>query len=67
LGGRPTAIIDLGWLKVKVDAEYQKRTATTQTNEPGDPPRAKDPVEKRINKGVGASVQLVLAPIVDSD
>ena len=29
-GGRPTIIFDVGWFKLRLGAEYQKRTATTQ-------------------------------------
>src|SRR5262249_11497615 len=65
LGGRPTAILDVGWLKLKVAGEYQQRTPTTQTIEPGMPPHKKDPVAKRTQKGVGASLQFVIQPVIE--
>jgi len=65
VGGRPTAIFDLGWLKFKVGGEYQQRTPTTQTVEPGLPPHKKDAVAKHTQKGVGASLQFVFDPIVE--
>ena len=37
LGGRPTIIFDVGWFKLRVGAEYQKITPTTQTVQPGTP------------------------------
>jgi len=64
-GARPTAILDFGSVKFKVGAEYQKRSPTTQTIEPGTPGRKKDAVAERDQKGVGASVQFVLDPIVE--
>jgi hypothetical protein len=62
LGVRPTVIVDVGWLKLKLGAEWQKRTNTTQDLDPGNPPKKKDPVPERLNKGVGAALQFVLAP-----
>jgi hypothetical protein len=62
LGVRPTAIVDVGWLKFKLGAEWQRRTNTTQDLDPGNPPKKKDPVPDRLNKGIGAAVQFVLAP-----
>jgi len=64
LGSRPTAILDIGWLKLKVGAEYEKRALTTQTVDPG-MPQKKDPVANRVRKGAGASLQLVFLPIVE--
>jgi hypothetical protein len=61
-GGRPTAILDLGWLKFKIGAEYQKRTPVTQTLDGG---QKKDPVEELVRKGAGASVQFVIDPGVE--
>jgi len=64
LGGRPTLIFDVGWFKFRIAGEYQKRTATTQTLDPG-AGQKKDPVPARFQKGVGASVQFVIAPILE--
>ncbi len=63
LGGRPTAIFDIGWLKFKMGAEYQQRTPVLQTLDASS--QKKDPVEKLVQKGVGASVQFVIDPIVE--
>jgi hypothetical protein len=65
VGGRPTAIVDVGWLKLKVGGELQQRTPTTQTIEPGTPPVKRDPAAKRIQKGVGASLQFVIDPVIE--
>lgn len=58
-GARPTAILDMGVVKFKVGAEYQKRTPITQTIDQGSGQK-KDPVDERVNKGFGAAVQFVL-------
>jgi hypothetical protein len=67
VGGRPVAILDVGWLKLKVGAEYQKGTAVLQTigGNPGQPQAKTDPVEKLTREGVGASLQFVIDPIVE--
>lgn len=67
VGGRPVAILDFGWLKFKVGAEYQKATAVTQTigGDPGQPQAKKDSVEELTREGVGASLQFVIEPIVE--
>jgi hypothetical protein len=67
VGGRPVAILDLGWLKFKVGAEYQKGTAVLQTigGNPGQPQAKQDPVESLTRKGVGASLQFIVDPIVE--
>jgi hypothetical protein len=65
LGLRPTVIFDADWIKVKVGAEYQKRTATTQTLSADIPRYKKDPVEERVDKGIGASLQFVVDPLVE--
>jgi hypothetical protein len=65
LGGRPVAIFDVGWFKLRVGAEYLRRTPTTQTIEPGTPGHKKDAVAKRVQKGAGASVQFVIDPILE--
>jgi hypothetical protein len=65
IGGRPTAVVDVGWLKLKVAGEYEQRTPTTQTVQPGTPPEKKDPVARRVQKGVGASLQFVVDPVIE--
>jgi hypothetical protein len=67
VGGRPVAILDLGWFKFKVGAEYQKGTAVFQTigGDPGQPQAKQDPVESLTREGVGASVQFIIDPIVE--
>jgi hypothetical protein len=65
LGGRPAAIFDVGWFKLRVGAEYLARTPTTQTIEPGTPGHKKDAVAKLVQKGVGGSVQFVIDPIIE--
>jgi len=62
IGGRPTIIFDLGWFKLRLGAEYQHRTATTQNVAPGTPPTKTDPVADRVQKGVGGSFQFVFDP-----
>jgi hypothetical protein len=68
LGGRPSAILDLGWLKLKAGAEYQSVTAQNQR-------MVSDKVTLvqskgtdhtgSTNKGLGAAVQLVFDPYVE--
>ena len=67
VGGRPVAILDLGWFKLKVGAEYQKGTAVFQTigGNPGQPQAKQDPVESLTREGVGASAQFIIDPIVE--
>jgi hypothetical protein len=67
VGGRPVAILDVGWFKLKVGAEYQKGTAVMQTigGDPGQPQAKKDPVENLTREGVGASMQFVIDPVVE--
>jgi hypothetical protein len=62
LGGRPTGIIDIGWFKLKIGGEYQKRTPVMQTLSAG---QKKDTVEELIQKGLGGSVQFVVDPIIE--
>ena len=64
-GGRPTAILDVGWLKVKVGAEFQKSVPITQSVQPGMPGMKLEAAAKRVQKGVGGSVQLVVNPFVE--
>jgi len=63
LGGRPTAIFDIGWFKLKVGGEYLKHTPVMQAV--GGDPVKKDPVEETVQKGYGASAQFVLNPTVE--
>jgi hypothetical protein len=63
LGGRPTAIFDIGWFKLKVGGEYLKRTPVMQAV--GGDPLKKDPVEGTTQKGLGASAQFVFDPTVE--
>jgi hypothetical protein len=68
LGGRPSAILDLGWLKLKAGAEYQSVTAQNQR-------MVSDKVTLvqskgtdhtgSTNKGLGAAVQFVFDPYVE--
>jgi len=63
LGARPALILDQGWLKVKVGAEYEKRTGATQSIDPNDPALGmQDSKLKRTRKGVGGTLQFVLDP-----
>jgi hypothetical protein len=66
-GARPTAILDLGWFKLKVGAEYEKATPVLQTigGNPGQPQAKTDSVEQLIREGVGGSMQFIIDPIVE--
>ena len=64
-GGRPTVIFDVGWFKLRLAAEYQKRTATTQGLDPGAGGQKRDPVPQRVQKGAGGSFQFVINPILE--
>jgi hypothetical protein len=66
-GGRPTAIFDIGWFKFKIAGEYQKRTPITRDADTlaDGTKTTKDPVENNIQKGIGASVQFVIDPIIE--
>lgn len=65
LGARPSAIFDLGWLKLKAGAEYEKMTLGT--------PQFYNStlaamVEKKfsvVKKGLGGSFQIVVDPVVE--
>lgn len=60
LGGRPAAVLDFGFLKIKGAAEYRKsRGQFTTTNSEG---RKVSSPEELIQRGAGGSVQLVLNP-----
>jgi len=66
-GARPTAILDLGWFKLKAGAEYEKATPVLQTigGNPGQPQAKTDSVEQLIREGVGGSMQFIFDPIVE--
>jgi hypothetical protein len=64
-GGRPTFILDAGWLRFKVGAEYQKRIPTNQAVVPGMPGTKGTAAAHRIQKGFGASLQFVIDPVVE--
>ena len=64
-GFRPTGIFDAGWLKFKLGLEYQKRTATTQVLSVEKPTYKKEQVEDRVDKGIGASLQFVVDPLIE--
>jgi hypothetical protein len=61
-GGRPSAILDLGWLKLKAGAEYQSLTASTQTSSNG---VWVDDKSGTTRKGVGGAFQFVFDPYVE--
>lgn len=64
-GGRPTAILDLGWLKVKVGAEFEKSVPITQSVQPGMPGMKLEAAAKLIRKGVGGSIQVIANELVE--
>jgi hypothetical protein len=68
-GGRPTLIFDIGYVKLKVGAEYQKRTEVNRlpkmSSDPAVPQSTQDSIEELVQKGVGGSLQVVLAPYVE--
>src|SRR5262249_5885116 len=54
-GGRPVAILDLGWLKFKVGTEYQhQRALHSNTNQ-----------TDITSKGVGGALQVVFRPHIE--
>jgi hypothetical protein len=57
LGVRPVAILDLGVVKVKAGAEYEKQTPRQQSS---------DRLDETIRSGVGGAVQFVLDPRVEA-
>lgn len=63
-GGRPSAILDLGWLKLKAGAEYQSVTASTQIQAPGSTAWVDDK-SGITRKGVGGAFQFVFDPYVE--
>ena len=60
LGARPALIYDQGWMKVKVGAEYEKRTGDTQNIDASE--GKQDSKLARTRKGVGGSIQFVILP-----
>jgi hypothetical protein len=56
MGVRPVAILDFGWVKLKVGAEYEKQTPRKQS------PNFQGKVE---NRGLGGSLQFVVDPYVE--
>ena len=64
-GYRAALIFDVGWFKLRIGAEHQDRTATTQTIQPGTPSQKVDAVAERVQKGVGGSLQFVLDPVIE--
>jgi hypothetical protein len=64
-GARPTLIFDIGWIKLKVGAEYHERTEVNETMGMGTPPSKKESVEELVQKGAGGSLQVVLDPYVE--
>ena len=68
IGGRPSAILDLGWLKFKAGAEYQSVTAQNQQviTDPNTGVQSKGTDDTgSTNKGLGAAVQFVFDPYVE--
>jgi hypothetical protein len=69
LGGRPSVILDLGWLKLKAGAEYDKKKFSTQqlvsSAQPGGFQTKQDQPYYRTRKGAGGSAQFVIDPIVE--
>jgi hypothetical protein len=68
LGGRPSAILDLGWLKLKAGAEYQSVTAQNQrmvTDKVTLVQSKGTDHTGTTNKGLGAAVQCVFDPYVE--
>jgi hypothetical protein len=69
LGARPSAILDLGWVKIKGGYEYEKRTHINAQYSNSDPSRG--PMGKATDKykwtseGYGGGVQFVLAPYAE--
>jgi hypothetical protein len=60
LGGRPALIFDQGWIKLKIGAEYEKRTGNASfITETGS---KQDSKAWRTRKGIGGAVQFVLDP-----
>lgn len=65
IGGRPAAILDLGWLKLKAAGEWEKRTLSDSLVVPGTDANG-NPIQtnadskfSQVEKGFGGSIQLV--------
>jgi hypothetical protein len=56
VGVRPVGILDLGWVKLKLGAEYEKQSPRAQS------PNFQNKIE---NRGVGGALQFVLDPHVE--
>jgi hypothetical protein len=65
LGVRPAAILDLGWLKLKGGAEYERRTSGDQTNDAANNNVKTDLKHHGTKKGLGGAVQFVFDPYVE--
>jgi len=68
LGGRPSAILDLGWMKVKLGAEYVQQTRGTPQYfdaSSGSNGAMAEYKYKVTNKGFGGCVQFVLDPQIE--
>lgn len=56
IGVRPVGILDFGWVKLKVGAEYEKQSPRAQS------PNFQNKIE---NRGFGGSLQFVIDPYVE--
>jgi hypothetical protein len=68
LGGRPSVILDLGWLKLKAGAEYEQQTRGTPQyfDAASGPSGAMAEYKYKVtNKGFGGSAQFVFDPYVE--
>jgi hypothetical protein len=64
LAGRPTLILDIGYVKLKVGGEYVKQTA--QNGHPATTaPEQRTRLEERTLRGAGAALQFVFDPHVE--
>ena len=61
-GGRPAAILDLGWVKLKAGYEYEKRTHGTPTLTGA---KVDDDGFRQTFEGYGGAVQFVFDPYVE--
>jgi hypothetical protein len=61
LGGRPALILDQGWMKAKVGAEYERATGDTGSFDASLGQQV-DSKMKRTRKGVGGTLQFVVDP-----
>jgi hypothetical protein len=65
LGGRPSVIFDLGWLKVKAGGEYEKVTRGTPQSYDSTLAKMVDSKFNQTKKGAGGSVQIVVDPSME--